>query len=65
MTRELSNVVLYCTAPGELLTAQKVLQEKNYPFEVFEDLNAVEVYVGMTAQKWDELITEIENRFNN
>ena len=55
----------YCTAPGELLTAQEVLQEKGYPFEVFEDLNAVEVYIGMTAQKWDELITEIENRFNN
>ena len=65
MTRELSNVVLYCTTPVELLVAQKVLQEKCYPFEVFEDLNAVKVYIGMTAQKWCELITEIEDRFNN
>lgn len=62
MTRELSNVVLHCTTPGELLTAQKVLQEKNYPHEVFEDLNCLEVYVSLTAQEWDNLITEIENR---
>ena len=61
MKKYLSSAVLSCETVEELSAAEKVLDERGYWYEIFEDSLTVEVCHRLSLQEWDKLISDIEN----